>query len=490
VIEDLHRCDPLSRSAFGALAGAPHLPNVYVVALHAPTFDPGWPDSKSIEIVGLSTSHARLLLARRAQGMTPPPSIPGTLEARDAIPPLYVDQLVRFIQEGGVMPPDTLPDLVSARVGRLPHEARILLQCAAVLGAASNIAALERVAGAEVPVESGLAILKDRAILIQEGEEVRFAHPIIADIVAAGIPSSARKELHARAAEAFASRGAPIEVRAHHALRTDGGFSALLLLERSGNQAARRGDREGAVTYFRRGLELARQEISRGEITEPEKPMLLFSAKLGRALLAAGESLRADAVLSEALGMGLGGAAERAELLSVLAEVAAERGRMKAALSYAKDAVEAGNRLPKASIRATLQIGLGRTLFRAGDATGASLAITEALQVLEEAPHSSREDRDLRVEALLLLSDCHAQRKLFDLATRSAEEALQLAESAGLRAATARGLLRLGRCAAATGDPKTAFLRTKEAADLFDSLGDGLAAHGAREEGKRLQAAS
>jgi tetratricopeptide (TPR) repeat protein len=417
--------------------------------------------------------------------MTPAPSLPGTLEARDAVPPLYVDHLVRYLQEGGVSPPDTLPDLVSARVGRLPHEARILLQCAAILGASSNRVDLAKVAGGEVDLDAGLGILKDRAILLEEGAEIRFGHPLIADLVAAGIPSSARKELHARAADAFAGRGAPLEVRAHHAQRTDGGFSALLLLERAGNAAARRGDREAAVDYFRRGLELARQEISRGEITEPEKPMLMFSAKLGRALLAAGQSLRAEAVVSEALGMGLGGAAERAELLTVLADIAIDRGRMRAAVAHAKEAVDAGARMPRPGSRASLQIALGRTLLRAGDPAGAGLALGEALQTLGEAAHSSTDDRGLRAEALLLLSESQSARGAVQSAAASAAEALRLAEAAGLRGVAGRCLLRLGASASASGDAASAARSYLQAAELFEALGDGLAAHEARREASR-----
>jgi len=485
VAEDLDRCDALSRGAFSTLARLPHVPRLLLLAMHRPGFDPGWPNSTSLDIVGLPTSHARLLLARRSAGMTPPPSLPGTLAARDAVPPLYVDQLVRFLQEGGVSPPDTLPDLVSARVGRLPPEARILLQCAAILGASSNRIDLSKVAGGEVDLDAGLGILKDRAILIEEGDVIRFGHPLIADLVAAGIPSSARKELHARAADALAGRGAPLEVRAHHAQRTDGGFSALLLLERAGNHAARRGDREAAVEYFRRGLELARQEISRGEITEPEKPMLMFSAKLGRALLAAGQSLRADAVVSEALGMGLGGASERAELLTVLADIAVERGRMKAAVAHAKEAVEAGARMPRAGSRANLQMALGRTLLRSGDPAGAGIALGEALQTLGEAAHSSNDDRALRAEALLLLAESQSTRGAAQIAAASAGEALRLAEAGDLRPVMGRCLLRLGACAKTAGDRAVATKRFQEAADLFEALGDGLAAHEARQEALR-----
>ena len=55
-------------------------------------------------------------------------------EGDRAVPPLYVDQLIRFTIEGGSDPPARLADLIALRIERLPPDARRVLQALAVLG--------------------------------------------------------------------------------------------------------------------------------------------------------------------------------------------------------------------------------------------------------------------------------------------------------------------------------------------------------------------
>ena len=48
--------------------------------------------------------------------------------------PLYVDQVIRFLAEGGSEPPQRLADLIAHRLGTLQPAARQVLQALAVLG--------------------------------------------------------------------------------------------------------------------------------------------------------------------------------------------------------------------------------------------------------------------------------------------------------------------------------------------------------------------
>ena len=66
--------------------------------------------------------------------------------------------------------------------------------------------------------------------------------------------------------------------------------------------AARRRHRRGDVA-LRRGLELARRELFRGELDDPMRAVLIFSRKLGEALAQAGDYTDAEGVLREALDM-------------------------------------------------------------------------------------------------------------------------------------------------------------------------------------------
>ncbi|MBL9109160.1 MAG: tetratricopeptide repeat protein, partial [Myxococcales bacterium] len=117
-------------------------------------------------------------------------------------------------------------------------------------------------------------------------------------------------------------------------------FEALILLERVSSRAAARGDTPGTITALRRGLELARRELFRGELEEPMRAVLIFARKLGQALTQSGQFTDAEGVLREALDMAGPSGAERARVLGALAQVALGRDRVKEAQRYLGEALE------------------------------------------------------------------------------------------------------------------------------------------------------
>src|SRR5262249_34581705 len=100
-----------------------------------------------------------------------------------------------------------------------------------------------------------------------------------------------------------------------------------------------RGDGVGAVTALRRGLELARRELFRGELDDPSRAVIIFSRKLGEALASHGDFTDADGVLREALDI-VDSAEDRARLLAALAQVAQGRDRKTEALAYVREALQ------------------------------------------------------------------------------------------------------------------------------------------------------
>jgi serine/threonine-protein kinase len=113
-----------------------------------------------------------------------------------------------------------------------------------------------------------------------------------------------------------------------------------MLYEQVADRASERGDHEGAIFALRRGLELARREMFRGELDDPEKAVLIFSRKLGEVLAKSGALTDADGVLREALDLAGPSGAERAWILGVLAHVAHKRDRAKDAIAYYVRALE------------------------------------------------------------------------------------------------------------------------------------------------------
>jgi len=138
--------------------------------------------------------------------------------------------------------PKTLRGLVASRVGRLAAEDRATLQAAAVLGDPVDSAVLSAMLGQPLAgLERTLGTLKSRELLVQTGaSELRFASPIVREVVADALPPEASREMHAAAGIALEN----------------------VLGDLAGEQAARiathfyeAGDPESAATYFAKSAE-------------------------------------------------------------------------------------------------------------------------------------------------------------------------------------------------------------------------------------------
>jgi tetratricopeptide (TPR) repeat protein len=137
---------------------------------------------------------------------------------------------------------------------------------------------------------------------------------------------------------------APLEARAQTAYYAEDSFEALLLLEQAAERAAARSDPDGEVLALRRGLELARREISRGELDDPLRAVVIFGRKLGAALTRAGNYSDAEGVLREALDCAGPTNSETARLLGALAVVARGRDRNPEARQQLEAAIEAARK--------------------------------------------------------------------------------------------------------------------------------------------------
>jgi serine/threonine-protein kinase len=348
-IDDFHAVDGASRNAIADVVAEPPMHPLLMIATHTPTFDAAW-IGPSLRLSGLPVS----LLMHLAG-----PALAFRAGATDetTMSPLYVDQALRFSLEGGTNPPLQLADLIALRIERLPLDARRVLQAVSALGDDAGLDDIGRILqdGKDIPIL--LPKLKDAGLVSQDLGSFRAAHPMIREIVLATTPVAVRKDLHGRA---LVDREGdplplPIEVRAKHAQHAQDSLEALMLLEHVADRASERGDREGAIMALRRGLDLARREMFRGELDEPEKAVLIFSRKLGEVLTTSGLLTDADGVLREALDLAGPAGIERAWLLGVLAHVAHKRDRAKDAVMFFAQALENAKAHGAADLVASLE---------------------------------------------------------------------------------------------------------------------------------------
>jgi len=333
-VDDLHAIDGASRTAFADAVGEPPLVPSVLVVTYPPGHDPGWPASTASArvLMGLAPGLVSRLLAGTSR---PSSSIGGR-----GIAPLYVDQLLRFSREQGGRAPTRLADLIALRVERLPPDARRVLQAIAVYGDNADDHIVQKLVTEGTNLPEATLSLSDAGMIEVSRGEYRTAHPLIRDVVLATIPAAVRRSLHAKCAEIGEDNGMALEARALHEYNAQNTFQALILLEQVANRASTRGDIGGSVGALRRGLDLARRELFRGELDDPMRAVLIFARKLGEALTTAGQFTDAEGVLREALDMAGPSGSDRARVLGALAQVSAIRDRNDEAHRYLLEALE------------------------------------------------------------------------------------------------------------------------------------------------------
>lgn len=335
-VDELHRVDAPSRAAFADALGEPPNARVLMLCTHVPGFESGW-----------GAQHA----ARVLSGL-PPPALSRLLhtvpaehlaaaedETGRGVLPLYAEQLLRFFLDGGNDPPRRLADLVAQRIDTLDAPSRRALQALAVIGDRVTSDTIGELLPKSHPVESSLEELDTAGMAVREDQRWSTSHPLLREIVLAGIPAAVRRELHAKAMRACEKRSAPIEAQALHAYEAQDAFQALLLLEQVADRATARGDLNTEIDALRRGLEIARRDMSRGELDDPLRAVLIFARKLGAALTRAGNFADAEGILREALDLAGPSGSDRARVLGSLAQVAHGRHRQKEALGFIDQAI-------------------------------------------------------------------------------------------------------------------------------------------------------
>jgi serine/threonine-protein kinase len=113
IIDDLQRVDGSSRAAFADALGEPPPSSALILAAHTPGFESGWGAIHAARVLtGLPPSAvARVVRSRRPSDRSRAMPQVGTR----GITPLYIEQLVRFLAEGGGEPsykspkPPTIP---------------------------------------------------------------------------------------------------------------------------------------------------------------------------------------------------------------------------------------------------------------------------------------------------------------------------------------------------------------------------------------------
>ena len=208
-----------------------------------------------LDLGDLAPADIERLMALRLGVDTVPDELLRFVRSRAGGHPLFVEEVIKGLVDVGAVAvalrrvvsmrlvgqelalPKTLRGLVASRVARLSPHDRATLQAAAVLGDPIDVTVLSSMLGQAMPsLERSVAMLKEREFLVQTApSELRFASPLIPEIVADALTPEAAREMHAAAGQALE---AMLGDRAwEHSARIAGHLYEA-------------GDRERAAVYF------------------------------------------------------------------------------------------------------------------------------------------------------------------------------------------------------------------------------------------------
>jgi class 3 adenylate cyclase/tetratricopeptide (TPR) repeat protein len=415
-LDDLHWADPSSLALVERLLGLTGQVPLLLVLSGRP--DPDHPFEGlralaaaecadrlvAIELEALAEESERGLLAGLIGTGTLPERLQAELLDRAEGNPFYLEELVRSMVDAGALVrtgtgwrfeseapvelPDTVENVVLARVDRLPPEAQEVLRAGAVLGRRFSLALLERVLG-DAPAAGALSALEASDLLREggSGEEqgYRFKHALIREATYRSLLRRRRQELHARAAEG---------IEELYPNRRDELVGLLAL------HSSAAGDDERALRYHRRAGEAARA------IHSPEEAVEHY-----------------DAALEAAGRLGLGPDDRRVrELLLQRGVMVYDLGRStRAAIRDVEMAVEAAARLGDAEFELDARMALGG-LWRAQDFPRGLAHLEESLKLAERTGNPTAVMVTLSRTAIYLANGLRLRRAR-ELADRAVEVA-------------------------------------------------------------------
>lgn len=335
LVDDCDLSDGASRNALSDALQMGELPRLLVVVAHGVGYGRPWLEDMPRRVLKPFSQESAVALLGSS-------TLNNGLRKRPGdVLPMYLEQLVRFDQDGGTDPPDRLGDLIAARLARLRADRRRVLQAVAVLGPTAPQDQILALVGAGVDVQAASRDLHALGIFSRVAACYGLAHPLLRQIARATTPAAVLRDLHAKAID-LAGPALPLEVRAYHMQQAGDGFGALLTLESVGESARSRDDLDSAVEAFRAGFELARRSAGDPDLDDPMHAVALFGRKLGEALASVGRYGEAEGILRESLDFA-STVRQRARVTFVLARVARLRGNSHKALELAREAIDLAN---------------------------------------------------------------------------------------------------------------------------------------------------
>lgn len=236
VAEDLQWRDRLFDACCALLADQLLQAPVLLVGTYRPGGAPPWltrAAATQLVLTPLGLQDSATVVQAVSSPAVLPAAVQKAITSRAAGNPYFLEEWTRAVLEaeswsGTLTLPDTIRDVMLARIDHLPAAAKRLLHTAAVLGQSGSVRLLQALWDGPEALAALLDILQQRVLLIvssSTGEPAyAFCHALVQEVAYASLLPAQRHLLHVRAGQAletcYADRLAIVcEALAHHATR-------------------------------------------------------------------------------------------------------------------------------------------------------------------------------------------------------------------------------------------------------------------------------
>ena len=409
VIENIHWIDAVSEELLIHVAA--HVPKHRIVLLL--TTRPGAEPSPLAELAepklmlgGLDAGDLRRMVGRLTDAQTVAEDLFGILMEKSAGNPLYVEEIIRQLLEtdgvaifdgevrlrsAAVTVPETIHDIIAARIDRVADELKQVLQGAAVIGRRFGVSLLSRVLGAQAAlIRQRLVELHRLDFIFPAAEDPEpmysFKHALTQDVVYDSVLERRRRGYHVAAATGLeelypANQDPVVELIAYHFQRGQVWDKAASYLRQAAVKAQARWAHREAVT----SLEAALEALGHlPETSETKVQGVDVRLALRGSLYPLGEFEKMLTYLREAEAMAGAVSDERRLALVYIhtAEYLRQTGQFTDARTLAEKALALGEHLQDVPVQSYAGQYFGLACHALGDFRRAS----ELLRVVTQAP--------------------------------------------------------------------------------------------------------
>ena len=305
VVEDLHWIDKTSEEVLLHLADSIPAARVLLLVTYRPGYQNPFGERTYTTRIGLRTlsDHDSLRLAAGMLAMSEfPPELRDLIVRKAEGNPFFLEEVLKSLLEVGALRqrdgryvltkhiseiyvPNTIQDVIMARIDRLEEVPKRALQLASVIGREFTVRLLERISDVQAQLERFLQELKVLEFIYERSFypelAYMFKHALTHDVAYNSLLMQRRKELHrliAMAIEELYAERLPesYEMLAYHYERGEVWEKALEYLVKAGQKAQQAYANQEAREHYSRALDMCERL---GEAVEPATRMTIYAGK-------------------------------------------------------------------------------------------------------------------------------------------------------------------------------------------------------------------